>query len=305
MNKEILRQLEQVEKISNFSKIRRFIHNPSKYISAIFFRKFIYPKNKADKPVETKLFFGRKMKIALPSSADIYLTGGKSHSSEIRLARYLIHHLKPGSHFLDIGAHFGYFTLLAYELIGDEGKIISFEPASRTFELLKHNTQLLRNVTIHQKAVSDNEEVLTFYEFPNLHSEYNAMDVSQFKDTDWFQDSKPEPSKVQATTIDHMITEDKLFRPDIIKIDVEGAELNVISGGIDFFKRYSPAIVMEYLEPSRKNESHKKAMELLLSLYYNSYIIANDGSLKQLDEIDNYLIENKLESDNIVFVKSI
>lgn len=302
MSKNIFEQLKNVEKVANFSKFRRFMHNPAKYISAIFFRKFIYPKNKTDKPVETTLFFGKKMKIALPSSTDIYLTGGKSHSSEIRLARYLIHHLREGDHFLDIGAHYGYFTLLAHELVGNQGYIMSFEPAGRTFELLKNNTQSLQNISVHQKAVSDKEEVLTFYEFPNLHSEYNAMDVSQFQDTDWFQESKPIRSEIQATTIDH-ITEDKMFSPCIIKIDVEGAELTVIRGGIHFFNTYAPDIVMEYLEPSRKNESHKKAMELLLSLHYYPHIIMQDGNIKPTDNIDHYLHENSFDSDNIVFIK--
>jgi hypothetical protein len=60
---------------------------------------------------------------------------------------------------------------------------------------------------------------------------------------------------------------------------------------------------MEYLEPKRKNEFHKKALEILLSIGYHSYVINNDGSIELIAHIDYYLENKKLESDNIVFKK--
>lgn len=76
------------------------------------------------------------MNIALPASTDIYLTGGKSHDSEIRLAKFLIKNLNQGDNFVDIGAHYGYFTLLGAHLVGKGGRVF-FEPGKSTYSLLE------------------------------------------------------------------------------------------------------------------------------------------------------------------------
>lgn len=303
MNKNnFLASLKSVEKIANYPKIMRLGNNPYKYLLAMYHREFVYPRTKKERIVNISLFYGKKMRIALPASTDIYLTGGKSHSSEIRLAKFIILNLNNSDHFLDIGAHFGYFTLIASEMVGDNGKVLSFEPASKSFSLLQENIASLRNTKAFRKAISNSLTPITFYEFPNLQSEYNTSDITQFESEKWYNNAKAIKVEVESTSIDN-ITKDGLFNPQIIKIDVEGAEYNVISGGLTFFKTNSPLIVMEYLEPNRKNETHKKALNLLLSLGYNSYIIRNDGTIEPNSNIDNYLEAEKLESDNIVFRK--
>lgn len=205
----------------------------------------MYANNKKEKIVETTLFYGKKMKVALPSSTDIYLTGGKSHNSEIRLAKFLINNLKVNDHFLDIGAHYGYFTLIGSELVGDNCIVISFEPSNKNRSVLAENTNSLKNTTIYKKAISNSTENIVFYEFQNLQSEYNTANVSQFENEQWFHDAPPTKIEVEATTID-LFTHKSKFTPNVIKIDVEGAEDKVIQGGIDYFTSHSPMIVMEY-----------------------------------------------------------
>jgi FkbM family methyltransferase len=298
----LLKCLESAVKIADFPKFIRFCNNPYKYFIAIYFRKFIYPKTKKEKILVTKLFYGKKMSIALPAATDIYLTGGKSHPSELRLAKFIINNLSDNNHFLDIGAHFGYFTLIASELVGEKGKILSFEPTSKSYNLLMENIVNLNNAKAHQSAISNSTESIIFYEFPNLYSEYNTSDITQFQNEKWYNNYIPNKVKVKSTTIDE-ITKDGLFNPQIIKIDVEGAEYNVISGGLTFFKNHSPYIVMEYLEAKRKNETHKKALDLLCGLGYKTYIIKKSGFLEPISNIDNYLETENLESENIVFRK--
>ncbi|MEL6392762.1 MAG: FkbM family methyltransferase, partial [Bacteroidota bacterium] len=114
MNKKrLLKNLLTVENLASSSKIKRMMNNPVKYLNAILFRELTYKSNKKPRLVRTTTFFGRPMSVLLPSSTDIYLTGGKSHSSEIRLARFIIKHLNEGDFFVDVGAHYGYFTQLA------------------------------------------------------------------------------------------------------------------------------------------------------------------------------------------------
>jgi FkbM family methyltransferase len=291
-----------VERIAKMSKIGRLLNNPYRYISSMLFREFIYPRRKKEKTVDCKLFTGKPMKIALPASMDIYLTGGKSHISEIRLAKFLISQLKPDSRFLDIGAHYGYFTLIATAILDDRGEIYAYEPAKSSYRLLKANTERMENVKTFPLAVSNSDQDKQFYEFSNLHSEYNSMDIAQFEHEHWYQQNKPEVVTVKATTID-TITQSSGFKPDMIKIDVEGAEHEVIEGGIRYFQANAPQIIMEYLAPDRKNDTHKIAFDRLLGLGYRSYRIGDQGELIPITEVDRYLIDEHLESDNIVFSK--
>lgn len=298
----LLSKLSQVERIASLSKSRRFLNNPIKYFNAIFFREFIYPKHKKEKVTHARLFYGPKMKIALPASTDIYLTGGKSHSSEIRLAKFLIQNLNEGDSFLDIGAHFGYFTLLAFEIVGENGKIVSFEPASKSFKLLEQNVKGKPNVQVEQKAICNSNEKISFYEFPDLYSEYNSSYISQFQTENWFSKFKPREVKVNSISIDTLTMEQE-FLPAIIKIDVEGGEFNVIDGARLFLSKHSTIIAMEYLAAKRSNTAHVKAANLLNTLGYKANIISDSGNIEPIIDIDTYLHQSNLDSDNIVFSK--
>ena len=303
IKEKLLKQLAHSEKIANASKLIRLLQNPVKYTLAIGHRKLVYNKTKEGILKETNTFFNKKMLVMLPAGTDIYLTGAKSHSSEIRLAKYLIHQLNDGDTFLDIGAHFGYFTSLASTLVGDKGKVYSIEASKHTFKVLKKNIASANNVKSFQTAIADNNEPLKFYEFPILFSEYNSTEVNQYIHEPWYQKNRPTKFLVECTTLNDFTTKHHL-QPKIIKIDVEGAEHRVIDGGIDYFKTNFPIIVMEYVEPKRYNVSHRKATENLRQLGYDTMLIQNNGNLKPCEDIEAYLEEFQLESDNVVFVKA-
>lgn len=297
-----LKGLETVSKIAAASKFYRMLLHPFKYFNAVLFRELIYKQKKQSKAVTAKTFFGTSMTILLPSSTDIYLTGGKSHDSEIRLAKFIIKQLREGDGFVDVGAHYGYFSLLASKIVGEKGKVISFEASPSTFEVLQKNIGNWKNITAFNKAVSDSPSSLTFYEFPALYSEYNTMDITQFEKEDWFGEFQPKAIEVGAVILGDSIKE-QLVVPKIIKIDVEGAEFKVIKGLNEFLQRQSPAIVMEYLSDERGNIPHKETEKLLKQLKYRAYLITNSGDLQAIESISNYLNDKKMESDNIVFVR--
>jgi FkbM family methyltransferase len=302
MSKSLIEEIRKVEQIGGASKIARLLRNPVKYLTAIGYNRFVYAWTGRKMITTAILFYGKKMVVGLPASTDIYLTGGKSHASEIRLAKFMILNLKEGDYFLDIGAHYGYFSMLALELIGDSGKVLSFEPASESFELLQHNVSVHANAITIQKAVSDVNGSLVFYEFPNQYSEYNSADISQFEQEEWFKQARPRKVEVPSTTINEIVKSMR-FKPTMIKIDVEGGELGVMRGGLNYLATSAPIVAMEYLEPKRNNESHKAAVAMLRSNGYKTMLIDEAGKLRPVDNIDSYLESNGLESDNVVFVK--
>ncbi len=299
---QLLDNLASVERRASVSKLRRMLHHPARYLTAILHRQLFYRWTKSDIQVKSSTFFGEQMHLRLPSSTDIYLTGGKPHDSEIRLAAYLIHQLDLGDTFVDVGAHYGYFTLLASSLVGKGGTVISYEPSPNTYSILHQNVKDIAHIKSYNSAVSDSDHSLTFYEFPNYYSEYNTFDVTQFVDKDWYQIYPPEQIKVNCVQLQSEI-ESLHIDPKIIKIDVEGAEYQVIKGMQDYLSAHSTTLVMEYLNTHRGNSGHQQAEHLLKTLGYSASIINRDGSLQRIGSASAYLDANAIESENIVFAK--
>jgi FkbM family methyltransferase len=301
MQADLLQKLQTVEKLANSSKLDRLFAVPFKYILAIGYRGLVYPLLRKGLQQTATTFFGAKIGVELPSGTDIYLTGGKSHDSEIRLAKFIINHLHSGDTFVDIGAHLGYFTLLAAHITGENGKVIAFEAAKNTFALLQKNTAQCANITIVNKAISNTNDNLVFYEFPTLYSEYNSSDITQFENEAWIADYQPKKVEIAATTLDDYLAMAQI-QPQLIKIDVEGAELKVFQGLEKFLHSANNcAIVMEYLAPSRYNTGHQQAKDFIEKMGYDCFLIDATGQLFAIDNIDAYFIAQNLDSDNVVF----
>lgn len=297
----ILEQLQEVANLAQVSKWKRLQKRPLGYILAQL-RRRLFPKG--EWAVQADTFWGQKMQLLLPASLDIYLTGGKTHDSEIRLARWLIQELKAEDQFLDIGAHYGYFSLLAAHLVGPKGQVQAFEAASTTFRILAQNAAELPQLKPNNKAVAQKAASLKFYEFSNKHSEYNSLHLEQFEGEDWFAQDPPKVHDIEAVCLDDYLLL-SAFRPKLIKIDVEGAEYEVLAGAKAFLSAYSPKIAMEYLAASRDNAPHLAAQSLLAELAYFPHIICSSGHLERLNSsVEDYLQRKGEDSDNIVFVKA-
>ena len=303
VNTELLRPLQRVEQLAALPKLGRLLRRPGAYLYAIGFRLLRYPRTKRGVARQAHTFFGVPMTVLLPAGTDIYLTGGKSHGSEIRLARFLIRHLTPGGVFADVGAHFGYFSLLAARLVGPAGQVLAFEASRATFAVLAANVAAVPTVRARHCAVADAPGQLSFYEFPTHYNEYNSLDIEQFAQEKWFQDDPPTKIEVAAITLDSCF-EASARPPDIIKIDVEGAEFQVISGVAGLLRRAAPVVVLEYLEPKRHNAAHRQAATLLAELGYQPHRISPTGLLIACPDLDAYLQANGIDSDNFVFVKA-
>lgn len=308
MNFETLENnLNKVEQLARANKMQRFLHDPLSYISSQLFRTLVFPITKKGLLRTSQTFMSYPLSILLPSGLDIYLTGGKAHDSEIRLARFLIRYFKknenkPDISFVDIGAHVGYFSLLASFLIGNNAQVFAYEAAKGTFDLLKNNLKDRPNIQVFHNAVSDVEMDLTFHEFPVLYSEYNTLHIVQFEKERWFKNFKPVLNTVRGTTLD-IIFEKFHLQDAVIKIDTEGAEAQVIAGAETVIRRLKPVIIMEFLTDKSKNRGHYEAFNLLLKANFKAYFIGQNGELSTLKDVDAYFSIGVLDSDNFIFMK--
>lgn len=116
----------------NHSRFKRLLKDPLRmfvfYIFAFFARIMPYK-------IRAKTLWGDTMTYYLPEGQAILCYG----FFEANLTIFLINFLKEGDCFIDVGAHVGYYTVLASKLVGDGGNVHSFEPTPRTFNSLKEN----------------------------------------------------------------------------------------------------------------------------------------------------------------------
>lgn len=294
--------LNELERRARGSKWKRFLYQPWQYAEAMWFKEVVYPRTKMGRVRTARTFFGQPMQVLLPAATDILVTGGKAHDSEIRLTRWLVQQLKLGMVFTDVGAHYGYFTLLAAQLVGINGRVFSFEAAPRTFRILQQNTRQQPQVEIFHRAVSDTAGNLVFYEFPALHSEYNTLKIEQFKDLDWYEHNRPQEIEVSAVRLDDFFaTKDRL--PDVIKIDAEGAEFQIVQGLSGLLNRCNPIIILEYQQSSEETSVYKQTVRWLKQLQFESFVIHKTGNIERCDNIAAWLHEQNLDSDNIILKK--
>jgi FkbM family methyltransferase len=162
---------------------------------------------------------------------------------EPNTTRYICDSLAPGQVFLDVGANAGYFSLLASRCVGGSGKVLAIEPNPVMANQLRQNVQRSRlaNIAIIESACSDSVEVRDLY----IGNPYNTGNSSLSRDNLAWTKSV----KVACTTVDLLVEKYGLDCVDLVKIDVEGAELQVLRGMSTTLKRLRPKIITE-LSPS-------------------------------------------------------
>jgi len=129
--------------------------------------------------------------------------------------------LRRGMNVINIGAHIGYFTLLAARQVGPEGKVFAFEPFLPSVELLKKNVEAngYKNVEVVPTAVSNKRGKSNFAQ--KIDSTQNFLQIN--KTSHFIQ------SKVSTTIIDQFLV-DRNLKIDFIIMDAEGSEKNILEG---------------------------------------------------------------------------
>lgn len=214
------------------------------------------------RPVSLRLNGG--FSIAAPKGAVgalIYYLG----NSEPESARFVESFLQPGMVFFDVGAHIGEYTLIASRRVGPGGSVHAFEAQPDTFALLQRNCADNRvgNARLNACAVSDGEGELEFElcDEPAM----SSIAVSGAP----LQHGRGR-IRVPAISLDAYCRREGVW-PDLVKIDVEGAERLVLCGAAGMLRRPgAPALIFECLPAtySRFGHSADEVIAYLDSLGY-------------------------------------
>jgi FkbM family methyltransferase len=160
----------------------------------------------------------------------IFMTG---HEDEI------LPYFKPksGDIVIDVGSHIGHHTLIAAKRVGPKGKVVAIEADPKNFEILNKNIELNKlndNVITSNYAVSSKEEKIKLFT-PQENSGntiYNTIISDRVAPTEKF-------IEINANTLDRLVEENGIKHVDVnwIKIDVEGAELEVLKGATNILSK--------------------------------------------------------------------
>jgi len=206
--------------------------------------------------------------------APFLLKWGIHEKYETMLFKKLI---KKGMVVVDIGANFGYYTLLAARLVGDEGKVFAFEPDPYNYSLLAKNIGAngYNNVIPVQKAILHKSgKMKLFLDKNNL----GAHSLSE-----------PIPSNKGGSILVEVISLDEFFKDkdytiDVIKMDVEGSEMKVLQGMTNLINKNDNLKIITEFWPIGLRKSGSSPTEFLNKLKEYGFTLYQIG--RSLEPID-------------------
>ncbi len=207
-------------------KLNKIIHSPS-----LIFR---HVKLKFIDLCMFNILYGSKKTYNLHyQDIDVQYSTEDNHSKHYFFPRYangvihepsvtkeMVKNLKNSKVFVDVGAHLGYFTCLAGKILQD-GVVDAFEVEKNAFALLKKNLEInqLNNVNIHNVAVTDKKGSIKIPLKSTPSPFFSIAKSGQESDS----------IEVETISLDEFYSK-KDYKPDVVKIDVEGAEMQVLQG---------------------------------------------------------------------------
>lgn len=213
----------------------------------------------------------------------IYVEG----CSEVSTWRLIEEFLRPGMVFFDLGANLGQYTLLGAKCVGCTGQVHSFEPSERMYSELTFNVEFNSfqgRCTLNRAAVSDKRGVARLSKYAPGGEVYGSLGTQH-----WAQNAEiVGHEEVQTIRLDDYMKEHEVARIDLMKMDIEGAELLALRGGREVLSRADgPVIVLEVADVNTQGFGYR-ALEIVHELNQLGYFVHHlqeDGKIGPL--VDN------------------
>lgn len=203
----------------------------------------------------------------------------------------LIDSIQSANVFFDIGANIGYYSSIA-ALQNKNCRVFSFEPIPQTHEKLLKNIALngLKNVYTFNFGFLDKDKEMSMFFNCNESTAASLENIREINES-----SKTE---CKFTTLDSFVQKHNVF-PDLIKVDIEGAELFALMGAIETLSTGSPILFIEILRKWCAKFGHTAldVFNFLYNLGYSSYVVRGT-SLEHINSIDESTVDT-----NFVFKK--
>lgn len=235
---ELIERLRDHVRFARSSKLSRLARHPVRFARVAGHRYLPWAIHELK---TVRSFAGHTYRVEL-SSASQELYKYAFHEADLTMACLLL--VSPGSVFVDIGANYGYFTVLAADLVGPTGQVYAFEPTPRTFGVLRTNVAALRNVVTEAVAVSSGAGTATLHDYGAEYSGFNTLS------------GQPRTGRKLTSTVQTVPTVSlddyfrKLRKPAFVKVDAENAEMQILAGMGRTFSESRPMVSLEVGDPN-------------------------------------------------------
>lgn len=276
----------------------RCVDSLRKRATNFFFTRLIQNvKNKKIRPFridEQGLWFETKYGFSVYSNLkDRILELDVNATWEDMESTFIVHNLKEGAVFVDVGANIGYFSMLAAQQ--KAGKVLAIEPIPKTYDMLNMNieynmfTDVIEPLNI---ALGSKEHTAKFICSlgPKNHMEYEVDDIHRDLPT----------INVNVTTLDNLLKYRKeIGRIDFIKVDIEGAEHSFLLGARKTMEVFKPIIMIEIEEHrlTKYNVTAENVFNFMNDLGYKYLSVAEDS----ITEGNTYVEDLKRGRDFIFY----
>jgi len=201
--------------------------------------------------------------------------------------------IKRGDVVLDIGANIGYYSVIMSKLVGEKGKVVSFEPTRHYRDVLEKNIKInkLTNVQVYKFGLSNRKQ--------ELEISIGDSSATLHEPQETIINKKRE--MIQLYSLDECINELDIDRIDFIKIDVDGHESAFLEGAIKSIEQYNPIILLE-VNHLNYIEDNVFAWEFYDDLINQSFHVYSEKNLNEFKNRTEFLKEcaNFAYSSNIV-----
>jgi FkbM family methyltransferase len=208
---------------------------------------------------------GRGLRFNAGRSIAGYMLGTAEPDMQAAL-KALIH---PGMTVYDIGANVGFISIIAARLVGPEGRVIAFEPLPSNARQIKYNASLnnFSHIAVREEALGNEEGEVCFQ-------------VTDFPTTGRLEDGLVNKEKrgelmVAVRRLDTLVGAAEIPPPDLIKMDVEGAECAVLAGASSVLATARPLMLIEL---HATNEPVARALE---EQDYTSHVLGSRLSVTE------------------------
>lgn len=200
---------------------------------------------------------------------------GTFEAKETEFVRSLI---KPRFTCFDIGANFGWYTILLSQAVGKEGRVHAFEPLPQTVNVLETNVRLnhCENITVNRMALDESSGEKELY-LPDI-GVSGSFRLHEYSKT-------YQVIKCTSQRLDDYCFEKGIERVDFIKADIEGAEWSMLKGATKTLLKNRPVLFLEIQEKSTKLFGYQPAelFDWLIDLEYSAYYIGNSCELVRVN----------------------
>jgi len=215
------------------------------------------------------------------------LNFGDFESSETKL---LLSFAQQDSVIVDVGANIGWYSILLGRT-ASSGRVIAFEPIPSTLSFLRKNLALngIENVEIREFGLSDEEKELVFFFHPHLSGATSAQNLLDNKDA--------VEIRARVRCMDDELQNEP--RIDLLKCDVEGAEIFVLRGGMKTLERTKPVLFIEMLRKWSAKFGYKPddIIQLLAGIGYDCFAVEEEEVLRRFERM-----EESTTATNFIFL---